>query len=50
MLAAIAYVKDDKAAFDRQVATVLEINPAYGERTLLVRDVAWIARVFWASQ
>jgi tetratricopeptide (TPR) repeat protein len=30
-LAAMAYVKDDKATYDREVKTVLEINPAYGE-------------------
>jgi tetratricopeptide (TPR) repeat protein len=27
----MAYVKDDKATFDREVAKTLEINPAYGE-------------------
>ena len=31
MLAAAAYVKDDKATYDSEVAKVLEINPAYGE-------------------
>src|SRR6185503_7705778 len=31
LLAAMAYVKDDKAAFDREVAVVLEINPAFGD-------------------
>ena len=31
MLAAMAYVKDDKPTYDREVKAVLEINPAYGE-------------------
>ena len=31
MLAAMAYVKDDKATYDREVAKALDINPSYGE-------------------
>ena len=31
MLAAAAYVKDDKATYESEVAKVLAINPAYGE-------------------
>jgi tetratricopeptide (TPR) repeat protein len=31
MLAGIAYVRDDRAAFDAEVRRVLAINPAYGE-------------------
>jgi phage repressor protein C with HTH and peptisase S24 domain len=37
----------------RRTARTIEltsIDPARGERTLAVRDVAWIARVVWASQ
>jgi cellulose synthase operon protein C len=31
LLGAIAYVRDDRPAFDAEVRRVLEINPAYGE-------------------
>jgi tetratricopeptide (TPR) repeat protein len=31
MLGAMAYVRDDKATFDREVSTALQINPSYGE-------------------
>ena len=37
----------------RRTARTIElrsINPAHDERTLLVRDVLWIARIVWASQ
>jgi phage repressor protein C with HTH and peptisase S24 domain len=37
----------------RRTARTVEltsINPAHGDRTLMVREVAWIARVIWASQ
>ena len=37
----------------RRTARTIElrsIDPAHDERTLTVRDVAWIARVLWASQ
>ncbi len=29
---------------------VLSLNPAHDDRTLLVEDVEWVARVVWASQ
>jgi len=31
MLAGMAYVKDDKTAFDHQVAAALQVNPGYGD-------------------
>ena len=37
----------------RRTARTIEltsINPAHDERTLMVREVAWMARVLWASQ
>ena len=37
----------------RRTARTIEltsINPAHVERTLMVREVAWMARVLWASQ
>jgi phage repressor protein C with HTH and peptisase S24 domain len=37
----------------RRTAKTIEltsINPAHDERTLMVREVAWMARVLWASQ
>ncbi len=40
LVAAMAYVKDDRAAFDREVAQILEINPAYGEVYRVAGDLA----------
>jgi phage repressor protein C with HTH and peptisase S24 domain len=37
----------------RRTARTIElasISPAHGERTLTVQEVAWMARVLWASQ
>jgi cellulose synthase operon protein C len=31
LLAAIAYVRDDRAAFDAEIRRILDINPAFGE-------------------
>ena len=40
LLGAIAYVRDDKAAFDAEVARVLAINPAFGEVYRVAGDLA----------
>jgi tetratricopeptide (TPR) repeat protein len=40
LLAAIAYVRGDKAAFDAEVSRVLAINPAYGEVYRVAGDLA----------
>ena len=40
LIAAMAYVKDDRAAFDRAVSQILEINPAYGEVYRVAGDLA----------
>jgi tetratricopeptide (TPR) repeat protein len=40
LLAAMAYVKGDKAAYDREVATVLQVNPAYGDVYRIVGEQA----------
>ena len=40
MLAAIAYVRDDRAAFDAEVKRILDINPAYGEVYRAAADLA----------
>src|SRR5205823_8630867 len=40
LIAAMAYVKDDRAAFDRAVSHILEINPAYGEVYRVAGDLA----------
>ena len=40
LLAAIAYVRDDRPAFDAEVKRVLAINPAYGEVYRVAGDLA----------
>jgi len=40
LVAAIAYVRDDKATFDREVARVLAINPTFGEVYRVAGDLA----------
>ena len=40
LLGAIAYVRDDKAAFEAEVARVLAINPAFGEVYRVAGDLA----------
>jgi phage repressor protein C with HTH and peptisase S24 domain len=37
----------------KKTTTEMELasfNPAHGERTIPIRDVAWVARILWASQ
>jgi tetratricopeptide (TPR) repeat protein len=40
LLAAMAYVKGDKAAYEREVKAVLEVNPAFGEVYRAAGDLA----------
>ena len=40
LLGAIAYVRDDKAAFDAEAARVLAINPSFGEVYRVAGDLA----------
>jgi len=40
LLGAIAYVRDDKAAFEAEAATVLKINPSFGEVYRVAGDLA----------
>ncbi len=40
LVGAIAYVRDDKATFDAEVARVLAINPAFGEVYRVAGDLA----------
>ena len=40
LLAAIAYVRDDPAAFDAEVKRVLAVNPAYGDVYRVAADLA----------
>lgn len=39
-IAAIAYVRDDRAGFDDEVRRVLEVNPAYGDVYRVAADLA----------
>jgi tetratricopeptide (TPR) repeat protein len=40
MLAAMAYVKDDRATFDAEVKRLLQINPGFGELYRIAGDLA----------
>jgi tetratricopeptide (TPR) repeat protein len=40
LLGAIAYVRDDKAGFDAEIARILAINPSFGEAYRVAGDVA----------
>ncbi len=40
LLGAIAYVRDDKAAFDAEMARILAINPSFGEAYRVAGEVA----------